>query len=109
MPIDESDGQRIHTVVGERSPVGLHTDVEYLDVTLLADGRFGRVVPPGYSTLLYVLEGSVRLGRADVPRGHALVLGAGELLVQGHEGARFAYLRGRPHHEPIRHRGPFVD
>lgn len=109
MPVDERDGQRIHTVVGEASPVALHTEVEYLDVTLLADGSFDRVIPPGSSTLLYVIDGSVRVGEREVPRGQALVLGAGELRARGKAGARVAWLRGRPHGEPIRHRGPFVD
>ncbi|MCA9705373.1 MAG: pirin family protein [Myxococcales bacterium] len=109
MPVDERDHQRIHTVIGPSSPVELHTEVEYLDVTLLADGRFERVIPPGYSTLLYVLEGSVGLGAIEIARGQGVVLGAGELSVRGREGARLAQLRGRPHHEPIVHRGPFVD
>ena len=109
MPVDEQGGQRIHTVVGETSPVALHTEVEYLDVTLLADGSFDRVIPAGYSTLLYVLDGSLQVGEREVPRGHALVLGEGELRARGKAGARLAWLRGRPHGEPIRHRGPFVD
>lgn len=109
MPVDERDGQRIHTIVGPSSPVALHTKVEYLDVTLLADGAFGRVVPEGSNTLLYVLDGAISVGSSEVQRGHGLVIGSGELLVRGRGGARFAYLRGRPHHEPILHRGPFVD
>lgn len=109
MPVDEAHGQRVHTVVGPSSPVALHTDVEFLDVTLLADGSFGRVVPPDSSTLLYVIEGAVSVGTTEVPRGTGLVLGPGELLARGRAGARFAYLRGRPHGEPIVHRGPFVD
>lgn len=109
MPVDERDGQRIHTVVGSASPVALHTEVEYLDVTLLAQGSFDRVIPPGYSSLLYVLDGALTIGSEVVPRGTALVLGPGELRARGAAGARVAWLRGRPHHEPIRHRGPFVD
>jgi quercetin 2,3-dioxygenase len=109
MPVDERDGQRVHTVVGESSPVALHTEVEYLDVTLLAEGSFERVIPEGGSTLLYVLDGQLRVGEREVVRGHALVLGPGELRARGKAGARLAWLRGRPHGEPIRHRGPFVD
>ena len=54
----------------------------------------------------YVLEGAISVGSTEAPRGHALVLGSGELLVRGRRGARFAYLRGRPHQEPILHREP---
>ena len=109
MPVDERDGQRIHTIVGASSPAALHTEVEYLDVTLLADGSFDRVIGAGQSTLLYVLDGAVTVGAREVPRGHALVLGEGELRARGRAGTRVAWLRGKPHGEPIRHRGPFVD
>ncbi|MEX1365876.1 MAG: pirin family protein [Nannocystaceae bacterium] len=109
MPVDERDGQRIHTIVGPGSEVALHTDVQYLDVTLLADGSFGRVIPEGSSTLLYVIDGAVTVGDQLAHRGQGLVLGPGELLARGKAGARVAYLQGRPHHQPIRHRGPFVD
>lgn len=109
MPVDERDGQRVRTVVGPGSPAALHTEVEYLDVTLLADGSFDRVIPAGHTTLLYVLDGKVSVGHREVTLGHALVLGEGELRARGTAGTRLAWLRGKPHHEPIRHRGPFVD
>jgi quercetin 2,3-dioxygenase len=109
MPVDEREGQRVRAIVGPSSPAALHTEVEYLDVTLLADGSFDRVIPPGYSTLLYVIDGMVHVGERPLPRGHALVLGEGELRARGKQGARLVWLRGRPHDEPIVHRGPFVD
>lgn len=109
MPVDERDGQRVHTIVGEGSAVALHTAVEYLDVTLLADGSFDRVVPEGTSTLVYVLEGALTVGEQTARRGQGLLLGPGELRARGKAGARLAYLQGRPHHEPIIHHGPFVD
>lgn len=109
MPVDERDRQRIHTIVGDASPAALHTEVEYLDVTLLADGSFDRVIPAGYSTLLYVIDGQLRVGEREIARGHALVLGEGELRAHGKAGARLAFLRGKPHGEPILHRGPYVD
>jgi redox-sensitive bicupin YhaK (pirin superfamily) len=109
MPISEDARHRVHTVVGPASPVALRTEVDYLDVTLLTSGDWGTTVPPGRSTFLYALEGSLRVGDVEVPRGVGVLLGAGDLLVRGPEGGRFAYLSGRPHGEPILHRGPFVD
>lgn len=111
MPVEESRGLRTHTVVGSASPVELHTQVDYLDITLLADAKWHHQIPTGRNTLLYVLDGSVTLGADpnNVPRGHALLLSEGELEVRGRRGARFAFLSGRPHGEPILHRGPFVD
>jgi hypothetical protein len=109
MPVDEVDHHRIRTIVGDASPVSLRTDVEYADVELLADASYSRTVGPGRNTLLYVIEGEVRLGDTRLRRGQGALLGAGDLTVDGTTRARFAYLSGRPHDEPILHRGPFVD
>lgn len=109
MPVDEDGRHLVRTVVGGRSAVALHTEVDDLDVTLLADGEWGFAIPQGRNSFLYALEGSVRVGDIEVPRGHGVVLSPGDLLVRGAEGARFAFLSGRPHGEPIVHRGPFVD
>lgn len=109
MPVDEDGRHLVRTVVGGRSAVALHTEVDDLDVTLLADGEWGFAIPDGRNSLLYALEGTLRVGDVEVPRGHGVVLAPGDLLVRGAEGARFALLSGRPHGEPIVHRGPFVD
>lgn len=109
MPVDEDGRHLVRTVVGGRSAVALHTEVDDLDVTLLADGEWGFAIPQERNSFLYALEGSVRVGDIEVPRGHGVVLSPGDLLVRGAEGARFAFLSGRPHGEPIVHRGPFVD
>ncbi|HET6581858.1 MAG TPA: pirin family protein [Nannocystaceae bacterium] len=109
MPVDERDGQRIRTVVGASSPVRLHTEVEYLDVELLAAGGFAREIDGEEHVLVYVIAGSLAIGDERAERGEALVLGPGRLDLHADAGTRFAYLRGRPHREPIRHRGPFVD
>jgi hypothetical protein len=109
MPVRERDGLRVREVVGPDSPVRLHTAVEYADVTLLADAAFEREVRSEDNALVYVLGGAIAIAGETVERGEAVVLAPGSLAVRGDPGARFAYLAGRPHHEPIRHRGPFVD
>lgn len=109
MPIAEQDGLLVHTVAGGTSPVALRTEVDYLDVTLLSDREFFRVVPAGRNTLVYVLSDAITIRGERVPRGSGVLVGPGELPITGPAGARFAYLSGQPHGEPIRHRGPFVD
>jgi redox-sensitive bicupin YhaK (pirin superfamily) len=89
--------------------VELRTDVDYLDVELLADGGFDRDIDGGRNTLLYVIEGEVKVAGDVIARGSGVLLTEGKLHVAGVRGSRFAYLSGRPHHEPILHRGPFVD
>ncbi len=109
MPVHERDGLRIHTIAGAGSPVALRTEVDYLDVELLADASFAREVAADHAGLLYVLDGSVQLGDELVPARQAVILSPGAVSLRGAAGARFAWLTGRPHRQPIRHRGPFVD
>lgn len=109
MPIERTSELEVRTVVGKGSPVALHTEVDYLDVTLLADDGFRRTIPEGRNTLVYVIAGAIDLAGHEVSRGQGVLLSSGELEIGGSTGARFAFLSGRPHDEPIRHRGPFVD
>ncbi|MFO0632826.1 MAG: pirin-like C-terminal cupin domain-containing protein [Nannocystaceae bacterium] len=109
MPVHERDGLRIHTIAGAGSPVALRTEVDYLDVELLADASFALKVAADHAGLLYVLDGSVQLGDGFVPARQAVILSPGAVSLRGAAGARFAWLTGRPHRQPIRHRGPFVD
>lgn len=108
-PVIESDAFRIRTVVGDGSPVALHTEVDYLDVTLVADGSYTRTIPPGRNTLVYVLRGSADIAGQRALRGQGILVTPGALAIRGQRGTRFALLSGRPHDEPIHHHGPFVD
>ncbi len=109
MPVVERDGLRIRTVAGAQSPVRLRTQVEILDVEMLADAGFAREVAPGHSAALYVLDGTIELLGEPVLTRSAVVLGAGAAELTGSAGARILWLTGRPHGQPIRQRGPFVD
>jgi quercetin 2,3-dioxygenase len=109
MPIERTSDLEVRTVVGTGSPVALHTEVDYLDVTLLADNGFRRTIPAGRNSLVYVIFGAVDIVGQRVQRGEGVLLSPGELEIGGRTGARFALLSGEPHHEPIKHRGPFVD
>lgn len=109
MPVSRMNELEVRTIVGEGSPVALHTQVDYLDVTLLADNRFARTIEPERNTLVYVIAGAVEIAGQSVSRGQGVLLSPGQLEVGGRSGARFAFLSGRPHAEPIVHRGPFVD
>lgn len=109
LPLDERDGLRVRTISGGPSPVDLRTDVDYLDIELLADAHFSRTVPEGNNALLYVLAGEIEVLGEYVERGQGVLPSPGEVLIAGRKGARFAWLSGRRHDEPINHRGPFVD
>ncbi len=108
LPLREDPRERTRIISGGSSPVALHTEVDYRDITLLADS-WSTTIPAGRNTLIYAIEGTLTVGAYTAVRGDALLLEPGALLVGGSRGSRFAFLSGRPHGEPIVHRGPFVD
>jgi len=109
MPMRDAGGQRIRTVAGKDSPVRLHTEVDILDVELLADSSFSREIVAGHSGLVYVLDGAIDLQGERLERRGAAILGPGAVELSGTAGARVMWLAGRAHGQPIHHRGPFVD
>lgn len=108
-PASEGLLGRVREVVGASSPVVLQTEVEYLDLDLLADARFTHAVPAGHNAIVYVLEGRVALLGETLIRGQAILPSPGSITVVAEQPSRVLWLSGRPHGEPIRQRGPFVD
>jgi redox-sensitive bicupin YhaK (pirin superfamily) len=109
-PQRDEDSVRVRTVVGEGSPVALHTDVRYADVTVESAGVFTDEIPEDWNGLIYVLDGEVHLGDVTVERGKgAIFRGGGEVRAMAKEAARFVMIAGAPHGEPIRQRGSFVE
>lgn len=110
IPQREEDGVRVRTVVGEGSPVALHTDVRYADVTVESEGVFTDEIPDDWNGLIYVLDGEVNLGDVIVGREKAAIFrGGGEIRATATGAARFLVIAGAPHGEPIRQRGSFVE
>ena len=114
IPETETGGVRERMVVGDGSPVGLHTDVRYVDVALEPDaaGRqltYEEDIPLDWNGLVYVLEGQVRLSGGALARGRAALFeGGGQLQVTAEEPSRIVVITGQPHGEPIHQRGSFV-
>ena len=67
------------------------------------------MVPSGHNAIVYVLEGRVALLGETLIRGQAILPSAGSITVVAEQPSRVLWLSGRPHGEPIRQRGPFVD
>jgi len=114
IPEVEGPDNLVRTIVGDGSPVTLHTPVLYLDVTLQPGAQWGAEVPRTHNGFVYVLRGSGRFGPEGAPgrAGEMLALGEGDSLsarAEGDEPLRFALIAGEPHNEPIRLRGPYVD
>ncbi|MFB6252903.1 MAG: pirin family protein [Halobellus sp.] len=116
LPTRTVNGGTVTTVVGEGSPITLHTDVEYLDATV--DSSWTWTVPEGWSGFCYGVDGSGTVAddtfsEGDVyPVTDATAEGDDEsdreIKVTSDSGLRVVAVVGRPHGEAIRQRGPFV-
>ncbi len=90
------------------------TDPLYLDIALVAGGRWEYALPSGHNAFAYAFEGAATIGEGDGARPlatHELaVLGGGDRFVAaaGEGGARMLLVAGRPLRENVARHGPFV-
>jgi len=110
VPSEGADGIRLLHIVGEHGAIQLHTDVEYLEVSLAAGSGMQRDIAEGWRGIVYIVEGAVEVGGIVAEAAQALLVEdetALELISQN--GARLMWCFGAPHHEPIHQHGPYVD
>ncbi len=116
VPREETGGVSLLHIVGYRGSVRLHTDVEYLEVSLAAGSRMQRNIDDGWRGIIYVVEGEATLRTEDDSPAQPLVAGDAALVekettlsLHSRDGAKLMWCFGAPHHEPIHQHGPFVD
>ncbi|MBK8251901.1 MAG: pirin family protein [Polyangiaceae bacterium] len=109
IPENGKNGVVTRTIVGKESPVKLRTAVRYLHLKMDKGARFEDEIPADNVALIYVAEGRVKLGDLELSNGEGAKPGDGELGMLALADAHAFVLLGKRHHEPIIHRGPFVD
>lgn len=109
-PIEEFEGGRVKTLVGDGSPLQLMTPVRYLDVTLRGGAHFSPTLPPRFRGFYYVVEGTIRWGETTINSGQACFFEQDEPpQIEAVEESRILVCGGQPHGEPIYQHGPYVD
>ncbi|ESP90096.1 hypothetical protein K933_01007 [Candidatus Halobonum tyrrellensis G22] len=108
LPTREADGATVTTVVGEGSPLDLHTPMEYLDARI--DDEWTWTVPDGWAGFLYGVSGAGTVDGDAFGQGDVLPASeAGSVAVESDDDPfRVVAVAGRPHGEEIVQRGPFV-
>ncbi|MCW9031781.1 MAG: pirin family protein [Gammaproteobacteria bacterium] len=110
IPNIDIDGGTIRVIVGEESPVKLHTAVRYLDVHLNADAVLIEKVPDDFRGFIYLLNGQLKVNAETVNEKEAFFFeNIEELDIAALSNSHFMLCMGKPHREPIRQYGPFVD
>ena len=97
-------------IVGEGSPLKLHTQIRYEDITLQPAGLYQLSLNADEQGLIYVVQGEVQFEGQSVKQQQAAYFdNLTKLTLTSEAGARLMLCVGRPHHEPIRQYGPYVD
>jgi len=110
IPQIKIEGGSIRVIVGDESPMKLQTPVRYLRVNLDSGAKLSEKVPDGFRGFVYVLSGELNVNAEKVAEREAfffektIVLDI-EALTESH----FMLCMGKPHGEPIRQYGPYVD
>lgn len=108
-PERREHGYTARTIVGDGSPVELQTAVRYYDVSLQAGATFSNWIETGWNGLVYVIQGSIEAAGMVLRERDGILPREGSVTLAALTVARVLFLSGKPHHEPINHRGPFVD
>jgi redox-sensitive bicupin YhaK (pirin superfamily) len=104
LPEVKKDGVVVRTIVGKESPVELITPVLYRDIKIENKKSYDIRLPKGWKGFIYVLIGETNI----LKRGEAFFTARG-ITIEAKTSSRFVFIAGKPHNEPIRHYGPFVE
>lgn len=110
IPEQPIDGGRERVIVGDGSPLKLHTEVDYREIILDKGSNYTGQIPDAHKGFIYLVDGQLTLADSGITAGQACFLEPeGTWTVTATTPARFMLCSGTPHHEPIRQHGPFVD
>ena len=117
MQIHKDDDKKIKVIAGKfgetEGPVkGHNVEPVYFDVELEKDKEFTFNLPSTHNSLIYLIEGEVKVGEQNhdpVKNSTLIILTRGEKLkVSGLTKSKFLLISGKPIGEPIARGGPFV-
>ncbi|MBC8493396.1 MAG: pirin family protein [Candidatus Thioglobus sp.] len=112
LPIVHFEGGNYRTIVGEGSPVKLHTDVNYQHVSLRKSKYYQTHIDRGFNVIVYVLSGKVIVKGEEVSSNEAVLMENQQdqqLSIKADQDSEFMFCCGLSHHEPINQHGPYVD
>ena len=117
MQIHKDDDKKVKVIAGKfentEGPVkGHNIEPIYFDVEIEKDKEFIFNLPPAHNSLIYLIEGEVKVGEQNhnpIKGSTLIILTRGKKLkVSGLTKAKFLLISGKPIREPIARGGPFV-
>jgi redox-sensitive bicupin YhaK (pirin superfamily) len=95
-----------------RGPVtGDDVDPTYIDFDLKPGAELAIPVPSGYTSFIYIFEGSIQIDESQYKSGKVILFdrkGTQIYLGAKSSGARILFVSGKPLHEPVAWHGPIV-
>jgi hypothetical protein len=115
LPIIEENGKFMQTLIGDDSPVKVKTDVIYKYIEL-SDAEHEFIIERNYNGFIYLISGNATVEmdsqKEYLEEGQLLAKYIREeikLKIKSEDMTKFIFVKGKPHNEPIRMRGSFVD
>ena len=105
------DGGSRTIIVGEGSPVKLQNDISYEYISLDNGASYKLEGIGDLHGLIYLLSGKLEVGQVTLEDAQSLLFDGDNksLLIKAQSECRLMLASGRPHCEPIRQFGPYVD
>ncbi len=102
-------GGSLRSIIGEGSPITLHTEVIYQDLILDSGHVYEHKIPKLHQGYFYVYNGAAQINGTKVEAHQALLVdGTKTWSILAHKNCGILFISGKPHGTPIRQRGPFV-
>ncbi|MFP4640102.1 MAG: pirin family protein [Guyparkeria sp.] len=103
-------GGRERRIAGEQGRVSLRTPARYRHLLMESGSDFSLDLPEGWRAIVYLRLGAASVnGERLAPAQAAFVENESAIHIDAHAGSELMIAAGRPHGEPIRQRGPYVD
>lgn len=103
-------GGRERRIAGEQGRVSLQTPALYRHLLMETGSDFSIDLPEGWRAIVYLRLGAANVnGQRLEPAQAAFVEQEAAIRIDADAGSELMIAAGRPHGEPIRQRGPYVD
>jgi len=110
LPLNNKNGLEIRTIMGENSPIKLHTETYFLDIKIDNKTVYNNVISDHLNAIIYVVENKIKMANHSISEGEGLIIKSGsKLKIESNDRSRFVVIAGKPHNYPIRQRGSVVE